>query len=357
MARLRGNRAARALDRSATPALWATSLLQRRRRKPARIARLGVLKTNAIGDTILLSAVIADLRRALPDTELVLFAGPANAAVARLLEGVKVVQLPLARLDRAVRATRAERLDAMLDFGAWPRLNAVLAATSGAKYNVGFKTKGQGRHYCYDLAVDHSDRLHELENYRALARAFGVESTSLPSFRPPGETELPAQRYAVFHLWPGGYRSELKEWPLSSWRELAGRVGHNGTMIVLTGAPSDRERTERAAAEVNGLNAAGRYTFPQLVDVLGNSECVVSVNTGLMHLAAASGAPTVGLNGPTAEHRWGPVGARVRSVNSTYAGCGYLHLGSEYRGHREDCMAGISVEAVAAAIEEVSRDA
>src|SRR3954449_1585647 len=353
MAGLRGNRAARALDRSATPALWAASLVRRRRPKPTHVERLGVLKTNAIGDTILLSAVIRDLRRALPATEIVLFAGPANAAVAELIEGVKVVELPLARPDRAVRAVRAEQADVMLDFGAWPRLNAVLATTSGAKYTVGFRTKGQGRHYCYDLAVDHSDRMHELDNYRALAGAFGVTSASLPSFLARGETALPATRYIVFHLWPGGYRSELKEWPSASWRELAVRVGQNGVMIVLTGALSDRERTERAAAEVNGLNAAGRYTFPELVDVLRGSECVVSVNTGVMHLAAAAGAPTVGLNGPTAEHRWGPIGQRVRSVNSAYAGCGYLHLGSEYRGQREDCMEGISVDAVAAAIEEV----
>lgn len=353
MAGLRGNRAARALDRSATPALWAASVVRRRRRKPTDVGRIGVLKTNAIGDTILLSAVIADLRRALPASEIVLFVGPANAAAAELIEGVKVVELPLTRPDRAVRAIRAEGVDVMLDFGAWPRLNAVLAATSGAAYTLGFRTKGQGRHYCYDLTVEHSDRTHELDNYRALAAAFGVASASLPSFVPRGEAHLPARRYIVFHLWPGGYRSELKEWPSASWRELAARVGQNGVMIVLTGAPSDRERTERAAAEVNGLNAAGRYTFPQLVDVLRASECVVSVNTGVMHLAAAAGAPTVGLNGPTSEHRWGPVGPRVRSVNSTYAGCGYLHLGSEYRGHREDCMEGISVDAVAAAIDEV----
>lgn len=312
-----------------------------------------MLKTNAIGDTILVSAVVGDLRRALPDAEVVLFAGPANAAAAQLVDGVKVVTLPLTRPDRAVRAVRAEHVDVMLDFGAWPRLNAVLAAASGARYTVGFRTRGQGRHYCYDVAVDHSGELHELDNYRALAAAFGVPSTSLPTFEPGGATQLPAQPYVVFHLWPGGFRSELKEWPAASWRELAGRVGDNGTMIVLTGAPGDRDRTEVAAAAVRGINAAGKYTFPQLVDVLAGSECVVSVNTGVMHLAAATGAPTVGLNGPTAGHRWGPVGARATSVSSTYAGCGYLNLGSEYRGQREDCMEGISVDAVVAAMEEV----
>ena len=353
MAGLRGNRAARWLDRSASPALWASSLFRRPRPRPPEIARLGILKTNAIGDTILLSAVIRDLRRALPHTQIVLFVGPANAAAAGLVDGVKVVALPLTRPPRAMRAVRAERVDVMLDFGAWPRLNAVLAATSGARYTVGFRTSGQGRHYCYDLGVDHSAAVHELENYRALARAFGVESTSLPAFEPTASTELPAGPYVVFHLWPGGYRSELKEWPWASWRELADRVGQNGTMIVLTGAPADRERTGAVAADLGGVNAAGDYTFTQLVDVLAGSECVVSVNTGVMHLAAAAGAPTVGLNGPTAAHRWGPLGARAASVNSSYAGCGFLNLGSEYRGHREDCMAGISVDDVVAAMAEV----
>jgi heptosyltransferase III len=353
MAGLRGKRAARWLDRSATPGLWAASLFRRPRPRPAEIARLGVLKTNAIGDTILLSAVVGDLRRALPDTEIVLFVGPANTAVAELVEGVKVVPLPIMRPERAIRAVRGEHVDVMLDFGAWPRLNAVLAATSGARYTVGFKTSGQGRHYCYDVAVEHSADVHELDNYRALAHAFGVESTSLPAFEPTAAVELPPQPYVVFHLWPGGYRNELKEWPSASWRELAGRVGHNGTMIVLTGGPDDDERTEAAATGLRGVNAAGKYTFPQLVDVLAGSDCVVSVNTGLMHLAAAVGAPTVGLNGPTAAHRWGPLGARAASVNSTYAGCGYLNLGFEYHGRREDCMDGISVDAVVAAIEEV----
>jgi lipopolysaccharide heptosyltransferase III len=96
------------------------------------------------------------------------------------------------------------------------------------------------------------------------------------------------------------------------------------------------------------VSAAGRFTIREVLDVLARSRNVVSVNTGTMHLAAAVGAraPTVALNGPTAERRWGPLGERSRSVNSTYEGCGYLHLGSEYDDRRQDCMLGISVEQV-----------
>lgn len=38
------------------------------------------------------------------------------------------------------------------------------------------------------------------------------------------------------------------------------------------------------------------------------------------------------------------------SVNSMYEGCGFLHLGWEYRGRRSDCMEGISVKRVLVAV-------
>src|SRR5205085_6461142 len=167
--------------------------------------------------------------------------------------------------------------------------------------------------------------------------------------------------FVVFHLWPGGYRSELKEWPAESWRELAARLVERGYSIVLTGAPADAERTERFVRSCNGSsgrveNAAGRYALSELVELLRRASCVVSVNTGIMHLAAASGAPTVALNGPTSETRWGPVGERARSVNADLPGCGYLNLGFEYDRGRTDCMRAISVDRVADAVFDLLGD-
>jgi heptosyltransferase I len=59
---------------------------------------------------------------------------------------------------------------------------------------------------------------------------------------------------------------------------------------------------------------------------------------------------TIGLNGPTSSRRWGPIGSRAVSLDSTLPGCGFLNLGFEYDGQREDCMAGVGVERVAAAV-------
>jgi heptosyltransferase-3 len=363
--RERGNPALRLVDRYAgIPLVAIGGLLRRRRPPPAEVRRIGVLNSTNIGDTVLLSPVLEDVAAAFPGAEVVLFAGPSNLAVARLIDGVQPVPLRLSSPVEALRTIRAQRLDVAVDFDQWPRVEPVLCLLSGARWTAGFRSPGQHRHHAFDAHVEHSDELHELDNYRSLARLLGVESRAQPRVRPPGTVpaeELPSSPYAVFHLWPTGVRSELKEWPWERWRELARELDARGLTIVLTGSPDDAARTREFVASAGELgprlvDAAGKYDLAQVVDLLCGSRCVVSVNTGVMHLAAAAGAPTIGLNGPTSERRWGPVGRRAVSVNSTSDGCGYLHFGWEYRGRREDCMLGIPVGRVLDAALELIGD-
>lgn len=324
------------------------------RRRPVRPHRIGVMKTTGIGDMVLASAVARDMQDAFPHASLVLFAGPGNANVAQLVENATVVTLPTARPWRAIPLIRAAQVDILLDLGQWTRLEALYAALSRARWTAGFRTRGFDRHFAYDESVLHSDRISELENFRAIARAAGATPQARPCFPNRDVIHEPpmADPYVVFHLWPGGFRSELREWPASSWRELVDRVRAAGYRVVLTGGPDDVERARGFAASCatpEVVSIAGRYPFAELVGVLAAARCVVSVNTGLMHLAAAAGAPTIALNGPTSELRWGPVGDRVVSINSSLPCCGFLNLGFEYEGQRIDCMSGIDVERVAEA--------
>jgi ADP-heptose:LPS heptosyltransferase len=319
------------------------------------------MKSTGIGDMILTTAIARDVAAAHPDAEVVVFGGADNADIARLVPDVRTTQLATARPWAAIPRLRAERLDAIIDFGQWTRLEALYAALSGASWKAGFDTPGQDRHYAYDATVLHSADRSELANYRELISTIGVTSTSLPSFRPARPTQaLPVQGpFVVFHLWPGGFRSELREWPPESWRCLAGRLAKGGFTIVLTGGPGDVGRTDAFIRSSGDLaehmkSVAGRYRLDEVIDLIGSANCVVSVNTGLMHLAAAVGVPTVGLNGPTSAKRWGPIGPNVVCINSDLPGCGYLNLGFEYDGKRTDCMRGISVDRVVSATLELA---
>ncbi len=359
----RGSGGLKFLDRYlGIPVVFAFGLLRRRRRPVAGFSMVGLLQTAAIGDTVLLAGVVADLRRAFPDKKIILFAGSSNYEVACLLNGPdEVVNLPLAKPVKAIRMMRARRLDILCDFGPWPRINAMYSLFSGARFTLGFRTPGQYRHYAYDCVVDHSAAIHELENQRNLVRPLGVDPTSVP-FIAADEPLAPGLRpksYIVFHAWSGGYKGHIKEWPVPYWVDLGDRVARLGLDIVLTGAPYDAVRAEDLRAsfaprwQEKVINLAGKISLSQTCKVLQDAAAVVSVNTGTMHLAAAVGGAVLALNGPVPARRWGPVGERAVSVDSEEEGCGYLNLGFEYENQREDCMALIKPERVFLLLKEM----
>lgn len=355
---LRGSLALKILDRYAgIPLVFLFGLRPIRRQLPEAPRTVGLLRTAAIGDTLLLSGIMADLRSHWPTCDILLFTGPDNAEAGRLVvrDVGRQVTLPLGNLSRAVTILRRNPVDILIDSGAWPRLDAALAALGRSRLTVGFRTPGQHRHFAYDCIVQHSATVHESENFRALVRAIGVPATAAPALKRDGLPQVtqirPTKPFVVFHPWSGGFRGWIKEWPAARWVELGRLLAADGVSIVITGARGNATGSKQLvdalrAARVEAINTAGELTLAEVASICCESRGVVSVNTGIMHLAALLGVATVGLDGPSPAHRWGPVGPRAASVSSTLPGCGFLNLGFEYSGSPTDCMLGVDVQDV-----------
>jgi len=361
MVAARGNHVLRSLDRTLGPAALRLLGLLPKRSLVSAVRRVGFLRTAAIGDTLLLAGVLSDTATQL-DAEVVLITGGNNAEAGALLANGRVrhVVIPERNFLQAARMIRRLRLDVLVDTGAWPRIDALLTAVSGARFRVGFSTPGQHRHYAYDRTVGH-EWVHEADNFRSLVRAIGVNSLTEPAL---GGTTLPdisvpLPAFFTFHPWSGGFQGHHKEWPARSWIELGRRLaGMYGAGVVITGTAGQQRSAKGLVdglrqAGVEAASLAGQVTLSEVAALLRRSIGVVSVNTGIMHLSAELGVATVSLEGPTPPERWGPRGPRVRSVRSSFPGCGFLNLGFEYDGHREDCMEGITVDAVESAIREL----
>lgn len=349
----RGNAPLHFLDRYAgIPALALLSLFRRKRRCPREIKSIGLLKTVAIGDTVLLSGIVADLRAAFPDASIIFFCGESNLEVARMLGGVdRVIPVPAKEPFASMRAVRSVHLDILLDFGHWPRWDALLALISRADFTAGFGTPGQHRSCGYDLAIRHSNKLHAIENYRSLLRVLGIKAKHPPTLSAPHVLEPGLKPYAVFHLWPAGIRREAKQWPVEYWLQLAKQFVNWGLDVVLTGSEKDRRDSGAFLAQIPyparaQLRSAVGATLTETATVLANSRIVVSVDTGIMHMASALGAPLVALHGPTSARRWGPLGDRAIAVESPLNGCGYIQLGWESTAGRPACMESICYCAV-----------
>jgi len=353
----RGNYRARLLDRYLGIALvFALGTLRRRRMIPAEPKHIGLLNTAAVGDTILMSGPVADLRAQHRHARITFLSGPSNYDIACMVNHVdEVIRLPVFNPLASLRLLRAQGFDVLLDFGPWCRLNAVLATLSGARFVVGFRTLGEGRHFGYDLSVEHSNSVHELENHRRIVRALGIQANHPPCLRhiraKDGRSENVQKPYVVCHLWPGGSAARQKEWPTARWIALAEYLSHNGYRIVFTGSPNQRALNEAVIALIRPSlrRLARNIAGVPLIDTLGvlaGAKLTVSVDTGVVHMAAALDVPLVALYGPSKAERWGPVGERTIVVESPLASSGYLNLGFETPRNPPPCMEAICYESV-----------
>jgi len=360
----RGKATNRLLDFYAgIPVLNLFASIRRRGVHPESPRRIGLLFNPALGDTLLASAVTQDIRGIYPDAKLILFATSANAAAARLLPEIDAIEiLPITHPVESIRILRQSNLDMMLDFTAWQRITALYTLMSGARFTAGFERKKQYRHRGYDKTVPHQGDCHELENLRRLTRFLGARAHATPRLLIPEvalpEAISPEAEVIVFHPWASGARSWLREWPDERWAGLARALMAPGRSFLLTGSPTDEARcqslSQRLVADGSPVQILiGQKGISEVAAVLKHAKMLVSVNTGIMHLGAILGTPTISINGPTSSHRWGPVGPRVANVCPPDGSGGFLDLGFEYRGHLTDVMSKISVADVIFAVNQL----
>jgi heptosyltransferase I len=345
------------------PALNLLASFRRRRSYPEHPSRIGVLFNPALGDTLLASAATQEIRALFPRAELILFATNTNAAAAKLLPAIDRIEVfPITDPLAAIRILRRCALDWMLDFTSWQRITAIYTLLSGARFTIGFERNRQHRQRGYDRTVTHRGDCHELENMRRLTHSLGATKDFPPRLVIPGgtlpEIVLRGGEVIVLHAWASGARSWLREWPDARWADLALRLRSPGRTFLITGSPADEARctalrrtilSQGASAEV----LIGRNGISEIARVLIHAEMLISVNTGIMHLGAILGVPTVSINGPTAVHRWGPIGPRVANVCPPDGSGGFLDLGFEYGGHAENVMEKISVDDVMRAVHQL----
>jgi heptosyltransferase-2 len=150
-------------------------------------------------------------------------------------------------------------------------------------------------------------------HYARLAEESGAEPTlPLPapalSFSKEGVAAAAARfriegRYIA--LCPGAEYGPAKRWPY--FRELAARLD---AQVVLLGSRGDLKQGEG----IQGANLIGKTTLDEAIDLIAGAAAVVSNDSGLMHVAAATGTPLVALFGSSSPEHTPPLSARARVV-------------------------------------------
>ena len=116
--------------------------------------------------------------------------------------------------------------------------------------------------------------------------------------------------------------TDLKIWPAERFVALFQALAAGplpGARAVVFGGPDARERPLAApvlAALPDAIDLCGALSLPEAAAALARCELFVGNDSGLMHLAAAAGTPTLGLFGPTPSHEYSPAGRRTAIARS-----------------------------------------
>ncbi|MFU0841936.1 MAG: Lipopolysaccharide heptosyltransferase I [Burkholderia sp.] len=273
-----------------------------------------IVKTSSMGDVIHALATAHDLRAAMPDLDIHWAAEESFREIPTLSPAVGRVHVcafrrwrkaPLSRETRAeVRALReelaAERFDAVLDIQGLIK-SAVLA--SWTKVPVTGFTWGTAREplaslfYTRKLNLPASlgavrrSRMAAAETFGyAIDEAhpvFGLRTTAEPSLRVGGP-------YAALAV---NTSRDSKLWPEANWVELGGWLLRERGLrsVFFWGSDKEHERVSRLASQIEGALIAPRCGLAATAATMAGASAMVGVDTGLAHLAAALGVPSVGL--------------------------------------------------------------
>ena len=275
-----------------------------------------IVRLGALGDIVHAVPAVAALRQAYPEAQIDWVAEGRHREIVELIQGLRrrILIDPRGswrRLARAVGELRAQKYDVAVDLQGLVK-SAVLARLSGARRVVGFDRpalREPAAAFFYHERHVTDDTQHVLRKNLALVAALAHNSVpaDLPIEFPLDVPRSRAQLgpYAVLNpgaAWPN------KRWPPQRFGAVAHwlHTRHGLRSFVLWG-PGERPLADAVSAASSG--AAQPAPPTTIADVLGltrDARLVISGDTGPLHLAAAVGAPVIGLYGPTTPARNGP---------------------------------------------------
>lgn len=160
-----------------------------------------------------------------------------------------------------------------------------------------------------------------------------------------GQSAVSERGFIALHPGSG---SRHKLWPVEKFLDLMVRITvHLGFKIILLIGPAEREYLGSGLDLMRSSNPvwAEDLSLIQVASLLERCRCYIGADSGITHLAAAVGIPTIALFGPTDPRIWGPRGEKVTIVrgNVSCSPCAPEDL--ESCDHRK-CLDLIPVEEV-----------
>jgi len=280
---------------------------------------------NQLGDLLLNVPAIRALRDRFPNAHITLVVGPQNAPAVlgqAWVDRVRVAPTKGVGALVSAFARTGPRPDLAIYFTtvSYSKSAAWLVRQSGAPRRVGFNPARYGerdRAGLTDVLPYPEGEPHQSEVSLPLARAAGAgNEVPPPPYYVPDTALLERVPAGAVYLHPGAGKVKNR-WPSERFAEVARALLARGCETFWIEGPQDEGCVDRASHALGrNLPVVRGETIPMLAARFARAALYVGNDTGPLHLAAATGCPTVGIYGWSDPAVWAPVGRCVRSVRA-----------------------------------------
>ncbi|MBI3897133.1 MAG: lipopolysaccharide heptosyltransferase I [Gammaproteobacteria bacterium] len=298
--------------------------------------RILIIKTSSLGDVVHNLPIVTDLVAHVPGAQIDWVVEEGFTDIPALHPGVtRVIPVAVRRWRRRLwapstwreigtlrKTLRTVRYDAVLDTQGLLK-SAIIARLAGAPISgqnaATVRERNAARFYqrTYNVA---RGRHAVVRNRDLAAQAFGYALPTPPpdyGLRVPAEAALAGTLPARYAVCLHATSRDSKRWPDADWVALGHALMRQGlTPFFPWGGAHEQARARRLAEQVAGAVVAPRLRLRELATVLDRAAAVVGVDTGLVHLAAALGRPTVALYIDSSPHLTGLLPTNPASVVS-----------------------------------------
>lgn len=293
--------------------------------------RILLIRPCCIGDVIMATATLSALRSAYPDAHITWAVGgwsrraiEYHPAIDDFLDTGSVA-MPVKSLGgfwRFVQQMRSGNYDMVVSLVRSP-LMSLAVLLSGIPQRLGIDSNGRGFGYTLRHKIDPTNAKHEAQIYLDVVAQLGIPTENFHANLPvlaSAEQSLQAKlaeknitkSYIVINPAGGnnpGMQLDSKRWLPQNFAEVANQLAAEFACdIVLLAGPDDMPIIEsvRQHLTVEHVVFSGTLSFPEIGALAKNSQLYLGNDTGLTHIASASGAKTAMILGLTDPLRYAP---------------------------------------------------
>jgi ADP-heptose:LPS heptosyltransferase len=273
--------------------------------------RILILKPSSLGDVVQTLPALAAIRRGRPQAHISWAVNPEWSPLLDenpLLDAVHLFPRRSFRGPTAGLAfanwlrtePRKWKIDTVLDFHGLLR-SGLIARATGAERRIGLDDSREGARLFHNQVVSTDGVMHSVERYLRLAEVVGAVGGPVEYQVGPGapveNLALTERSYLVLHPFSRGRGKSLNPADVGVFCRAV-----HPLPVVLVGRGGERE----ANLPDNAIDLREQTSIPELVWLLQRAGATVSVDSGPMHLAVATGRPVIGIHTWTDPRKVGP---------------------------------------------------